>query len=74
MRRLCERCRRRKKGDLIGPIDPAAMINDFLGLLWGDLLLQLLLRTAEAPSLRTIEKIAKRAVQSFLRLHGRNAS
>jgi AcrR family transcriptional regulator len=63
-----------QKGDLIGPIDPAAMINDFLGLLWGDLLLRLLLRTAEAPSLRTIEKMAKRAVQSFLRLHGRNAS
>lgn len=61
-----------QKRGLIGPADPAAMINDFLGLLWGDLLLRLLLRTAEAPSSRTIERMAQHAVQCFLRVHGRN--
>ena len=50
--------------------DPTAMVTDFLGLLWGDLLLQLLLRTADPPSPGATERMAQGATEKFLKLYG----
>jgi AcrR family transcriptional regulator len=54
---------------LIRSGDPAAMAVDFLGLLWGDLLLQLLLHVADQPSPRTIQRMAQRATRHFMNLY-----
>jgi len=54
---------------LIGTGDPATMAIDFFALLWGDLLLQLLLRVAEPPSLKIMEQRAREATDKFLRLY-----
>jgi AcrR family transcriptional regulator len=50
--------------------DPAALAADFLGLLWGDLLMPLLLRLVDAPSPQDIRRIARRAAKGFLDLYG----
>jgi AcrR family transcriptional regulator len=54
---------------LIGAGEPATMAIDFFALLWGDLLLQLLLRVAEPPSLKIMEQKAREATEKFLRLY-----
>jgi AcrR family transcriptional regulator len=54
---------------LLGTGDPAAMVMEFLGLLWGDLLLRLLLRVAEPPKPAVIEKRARAAAQAICALH-----
>jgi AcrR family transcriptional regulator len=54
---------------LIQPGDAAAMAADFLGLLWDDLLLQLLLRTVDAPSPHAVQQMARRATKNFLTLY-----
>jgi AcrR family transcriptional regulator len=54
---------------LIGAGDPAAMAVEFFALLWGDLLLQLLLRVAEPPKPRILERRARAATEKFLRLY-----
>jgi AcrR family transcriptional regulator len=54
---------------LIGAGDPAAMAVDFFALLWGDLLLQLLLRVADPPTRRAIEQKSREAAEKFLRLY-----
>jgi AcrR family transcriptional regulator len=54
---------------LIGPGDPAAMAVDFFALLWGDLLLQLLLRVADPPTPQTMERTAQEAAEKFLKLY-----
>ena len=58
---------------LVGPEDPAAMAAQFLALLWGDLLNQLLLRVTDAPSEAEIEQRACAATESFLLLHSGSA-
>jgi AcrR family transcriptional regulator len=55
--------------DLIESGDPGAMATQFLALLWGDLLNQLLLRVANAPTAAEIEQRAHAATQAFLLLH-----
>jgi len=45
------------------------MVMHFFALLWGDLLLQLLLRVADLPSPREIERRARAATDAFLKLH-----
>jgi AcrR family transcriptional regulator len=50
--------------------DPTAMMTDFLGLLWGDLLLRLLLRASDPPSPRAMERMAQDATDKFLKLYG----
>lgn len=47
---------------------PAELAEEFAGLLWGDLMLGLLLGTAEPPSPREITRRARTAAASFLRL------
>jgi AcrR family transcriptional regulator len=54
---------------LIGAGDPAAMAVEFFALLWGDLLLQLLLRVADPPSPQAMERKAREATEKFLRLY-----
>jgi AcrR family transcriptional regulator len=48
---------------------PADLAAQFLGLLWRDLMLSLLLGVAERPSPRAIEARARDAAAAFLRLH-----
>jgi AcrR family transcriptional regulator len=54
---------------LIGAGKPAAMAIDFFALLWGDLLLQLLLRVADPPTPQALEQRAREATDKFLRLY-----
>jgi AcrR family transcriptional regulator len=54
---------------LIGAGEPAAVTVDFFALLWGDLLLQLLLRVADPPTPRAIESRAREAATKLLRLY-----
>jgi len=54
---------------LVGAGDPAAMAVDFFALLWGDLLLQLLLRVADPPTAPAMEQKARQATDKFLKLY-----
>jgi AcrR family transcriptional regulator len=54
---------------LIGKGDPAAMALDFLALLIGDLMMQMLLRLTEPPAPAAIERRAREATEKFLRLY-----
>jgi len=54
---------------LIGAGEPATMAVDFFALLWGDLLLQLLLRVADPPTPPAMERKAREAADKFLRLY-----
>ena len=51
--------------------DSKEMAADFIGLLWGNLLLQLLLRVSEPPSAQVLERKAGQATEKFLNLYGR---
>lgn len=48
---------------------PSEMAEQFVGLLWGNLLVSLLLGVADRPSPREIERRARNAATDFLRLH-----
>jgi AcrR family transcriptional regulator len=54
---------------LVGAGEPTEMARQFISLLWGDLLLQLLLRVAAAPSPEEIERRARTATETLLMLH-----
>jgi AcrR family transcriptional regulator len=54
---------------LLGPGDPAAMAGQFLALLWGGLLVQLLLRVRDAPTPDEMESRARAAAEVLLSLH-----
>lgn len=54
---------------LIGPGDAAAMATQFLGLLWEDLLVGLLLGVTAAPDTAEAERRAGKATEAFMRLH-----
>ena len=49
--------------------DPAAMTEQFLGLLWGDLMTSLLLQVADRPSAGVIARRASDATAALLQLH-----
>jgi hypothetical protein len=59
--------RARSRGLLGG--DPAEMVERFLALLWGDLMMGLLLRLVETPTPEQAGHRAKHAAAAFLRLH-----
>jgi AcrR family transcriptional regulator len=60
----------RAQGDSLIPAgDPATMAVEFFALLWGDLLLQLLLRVTDPPSPKALERKARVATEKFLRLY-----
>ena len=54
---------------LVGPGDVADMRQQFLSLLWGDLLMGLLLRVRDTPRPTEIERRARSAAADFLRLN-----
>jgi AcrR family transcriptional regulator len=54
---------------LLGAGEPAAMAGEFLGLLWGDLLLRLVLRLTEPPPPEEADRRARAAAGALLRLH-----
>ncbi len=49
--------------------DVADMVERFLALLWGDLLMRLLLDIAERPDEQALKRRAKRATEAFMRLY-----
>jgi AcrR family transcriptional regulator len=49
--------------------DPAEMAWQFTALLWGDLMVSLLLRVADAPNETEIKRRARNAATAFLRLY-----
>jgi hypothetical protein len=56
---------------VIGEGDPSAMATQYLGLLWEDLMVNLLLGVASRPGQDEIEHRAARATAAFLGLHGK---
>jgi AcrR family transcriptional regulator len=54
---------------LIGPGDPAAMATNFLAVLWGGLLIQLLLRVRVTPTADEIASRAQAATKAILTLY-----
>jgi AcrR family transcriptional regulator len=54
---------------ILGPGKAAEMMEEFLALLWGDLLLSRLFGAADVPKPAEIERRAARATQAFLKLH-----
>ncbi len=57
----------RSAGLLAG--DPAELCEQFMGLLWGDLMINLLLRSVETPGAAEIKRRAASAALSLLKLH-----
>jgi AcrR family transcriptional regulator len=51
--------------------DPQQMMEDYFGLLWGDLLISQLMNAATAPKRGEAERKAQRASSAFLRLYAR---
>ena len=49
--------------------NPAEMAEQFLALLWGDLMMGLLLRLADPPTRDEARLLARAAASAFLRLH-----
>jgi AcrR family transcriptional regulator len=65
---LCALLARAQDDRLIGPGNPKEMAVQFLALLWGDLMVDLMLRIAEAPPAEVIQQRARSAVAAFLKL------
>lgn len=59
--------RAKERGLLEG--SPAELVEQFIGLLWGDLMMRLLLGIASQPTPREIAGRARDAAAAFLRLH-----
>ena len=60
---------RAQSAGLLQGIDPEPMVEQFLALLWGNLMISLLLRLRDAPTSREIGRRAKNAAKAFLQLH-----
>lgn len=54
---------------LLGPGDLSEMVQQYLGLLWEGLMIELMLGVAPTPSPAEIEQRAKKATVAFLRLY-----
>jgi hypothetical protein len=54
---------------LIGVGEPTEMASQFCGLLWEELMVELLLGVAATPEVREIERRAQKATNAFLRLY-----
>jgi AcrR family transcriptional regulator len=66
---LAQTLARAQADGFIGAGEPATMATDFFALLWGDLLIQLLLRVADPPSPQVMERKAREATNKFLTLY-----
>lgn len=62
--------RRAQTLNLIGAGDCNAMASGFFALLWGNLLIDLLLRVTARPTAKEIDRRAHAATQTFLSLYG----
>ncbi|HXY95574.1 MAG TPA: TetR/AcrR family transcriptional regulator [Steroidobacteraceae bacterium] len=60
---------RARAAGLIGGARLAAMTEQYLALLWGDLFMRVLMRLEEVPSAAALSRRAQRATQAFLQLH-----
>jgi AcrR family transcriptional regulator len=65
---LSEVMRRARSAGLLSG-EPAGMAEHFVGLLWGNLMINLLLRVAEQPSAREIARRARAATAALLQLY-----
>jgi AcrR family transcriptional regulator len=54
---------------LTGAAEPSEMAREYFALLWGDLLVQLLLRVVDPPSQDQMQRRARAATETFLSLH-----
>jgi hypothetical protein len=68
---LRELMTRARSAGLLGG-EPAEMAEHFVGLLWGNLMTALLLRTTERPTPREIEHRAKMAAAGLLQLYAKS--
>jgi AcrR family transcriptional regulator len=55
---------------LIASDPPAELVEEFLGLLWGGLMIDLLFQSVPRPSAKEFARRAARATAAFLTLHG----
>ncbi len=60
-----------QSAEFLGPGDPQEMAEQFFALLWGEWMMQLLLRVSDPPTAAEIEQRVQTAAAAFLRLHGR---
>jgi len=63
---LTELVRKAQSLGLISAGDPGALAARYISVLWGDLLIQLLMRVREAPSKREIEVRARAAMETLM--------
>ena len=56
---------------LLGPGDPAVMMDDYFALLWGGLLIELLMGVTPPPSPGSLARRAQRATTKLLELYPR---
>ena len=68
-RALAELLANAQSTGLVGPGEPAEMAMQFLGLLWEDLMVGLLLGVAAAPEPAEAERRATKATAAFMQLH-----
>jgi len=66
---LAQTLTRAQADGLITAGEPVMMAVEFCALLWGDLLLQLLLRVADPPTQQAMQQKARDATEKFLRLY-----
>jgi AcrR family transcriptional regulator len=65
---LAELLRKAQAQGLVLAGDPAVLVDRYLALLWGDLLIRLLMRVREAPTEREIEVRARAATETLMAL------
>lgn len=67
---LAELLAQAQAAGLLGPGEPRQMMEQFFGLLWGDLMLGRLLGAVNVPKPEEIDRRARAATDSFLKIHG----
>ena len=71
---LAELLGRAQASGILGHGDPRQMMEQFFGLLWGDLMLNRLLGAVGVPIGEEIDRRARGAAEAFLKLHGKPMS
>ena len=71
---LAELVARAQTAGVLGPGDPQHMMEQFFGLLWGDLMLSRLLGAVKVPKPEAIGQRARRATEAFLTLYAKPMS
>ena len=70
---LTELLKQAQDAGVVNPISPEGLAMQFMNLLWGDLMVQLLLRLRPAPTADEARHKAQAAAQALLDLHARPA-